>query len=103
MVKVTHGKHGTSLYSLVKSFFIILYINPNLCLLQNGLYLSSHVDENDVQTIAHKCDVVRLHDSKNTRKTKSTEDADSDLTNNNIFWCLGTYDPLTETFPSDND
>ncbi|CAB4022934.1 trinucleotide repeat-containing gene 18 isoform X6 [Paramuricea clavata] len=70
---------------------------------KNGLYLSSHVDENDVQTIAHKCEVVQLHDSKNHRNTKSSTDSDSDVTNNNIFWCLGTYDPLTETFPSDND
>ncbi|XP_071943851.1 uncharacterized protein [Antedon mediterranea] len=52
-----------------------------------ALYLSPHVDENDVQTISHKCDVLSVDEYNQKVKEnngKVVEDA---------YYFAGTYDP----------
>uniref|UniRef100_A0A3B3ZGQ4 BAH domain-containing protein n=1 Tax=Periophthalmus magnuspinnatus TaxID=409849 RepID=A0A3B3ZGQ4_9GOBI len=62
--------------------------------LQNGkhaLYQSCHEDENDVQTISHKCQVVSREEYERlTHNPKNLNSSSSDL-----FYLAGTYDPTS--------
>ncbi|NXP03471.1 BAHC1 protein, partial [Thinocorus orbignyianus] len=54
---------------------------------KNALYQSCHEDENDVQTISHKCQVVgREHYEQMTRSKKYQDRQD-------LYYLAGTYDP----------
>ncbi|XP_073742203.1 BAH and coiled-coil domain-containing protein 1 isoform X1 [Callorhinus ursinus] len=56
---------------------------------KNALYQSCHEDENDVQTISHKCQVVgREQYEQMTRSRKSQDRRD-------LYYLAGTYDPTT--------
>ncbi|XP_051273696.1 BAH and coiled-coil domain-containing protein 1 isoform X1 [Dicentrarchus labrax] len=57
---------------------------------KNALYQSSHEDENDVQTISHRCQVVSKAEYDHLvleRKPGSTV--------NDLFYLAGTYEPTT--------
>ncbi|NWS29833.1 TNC18 protein, partial [Polioptila caerulea] len=54
-----------------------------------ALYQSSHVDENDVQTISHKCLVVGLDQYEQMLKTKKYQDSED------LYYLAGTYEPTT--------
>ncbi|XP_057681407.1 BAH and coiled-coil domain-containing protein 1 [Corythoichthys intestinalis] len=57
---------------------------------KNALYQSSHEDENDVQTISHRCQVVsRAEYDHLIREHKSGATA------NDLFYLAGTYEPTT--------
>lgn len=57
---------------------------------KNALYQSSHEDENDVQTISHRCQVVSRAEYEHlTRERKSGTSA------NDLFYLAGTYEPTT--------
>ncbi|XP_053425292.1 BAH and coiled-coil domain-containing protein 1 isoform X2 [Nycticebus coucang] len=56
---------------------------------KNALYQSCHEDENDVQTISHKCQVVgreQYEQMARSRKHHSRQD---------LYYLAGTYDPTT--------
>ncbi|XP_036124568.1 BAH and coiled-coil domain-containing protein 1 [Molossus molossus] len=56
---------------------------------KNALYQSCHEDENDVQTISHKCQVVgRAQYEQMTRGRKRQDRRD-------LYYLAGTYDPAT--------
>ncbi|NWI91250.1 BAHC1 protein, partial [Leptocoma aspasia] len=56
---------------------------------KNALYQSCHEDENDVQTISHKCQVVgREHYEQLTRGRRYQDRQD-------LYYLAGTYDPTT--------
>lgn len=56
---------------------------------QRALYQSSHVDENDVQTVSHKCLVVGLEQYEQMLKTKKYQDSEG------LYYLAGTYEPTT--------
>lgn len=56
-------------------------------LFQKALYQSCHEDENDVQTISHKCQVVGLEQYEQMIKTKKYQDSQD------LYYLAGTYDP----------
>ncbi|KAK0167944.1 hypothetical protein PV327_001793 [Microctonus hyperodae] len=59
-----------------------------------ALFESPHMDENDVQTISHKCEVLPLHDYT----IKLEKEPHRYLTiydNNDIYYLAGYYDPTT--------
>lgn len=56
---------------------------------QRALYQSSHVDENDVQTVSHKCLVVGLEQYEQMVKTKKYQDSEG------LYYLAGTYEPTT--------
>lgn len=56
---------------------------------QNALYQSSHEDENDVQTISHRCQVV----SKAEYDRLMREHRPGNM--NDLFYLAGTYEPTT--------
>lgn len=56
---------------------------------QRAPYQSSHVDENDVQTVSHKCLVVGLEQYEQMLKTKKYQDSEG------LYYLAGTYEPTT--------
>lgn len=61
--------------------------------LQNGkhaLYQSCHEDENDVQTISHRCQVVSREEYECLTRNQKANSSSSDL-----YYLAGTYDPTT--------
>ncbi|XP_038633226.1 BAH and coiled-coil domain-containing protein 1 isoform X1 [Scyliorhinus canicula] len=54
---------------------------------KKALYQSCHEDENDVQTISHKCQVVSLEQYEQLIKTKKYQDSQD------LYYLAGTYDP----------
>ncbi|KAG9473501.1 hypothetical protein GDO78_004020 [Eleutherodactylus coqui] len=54
---------------------------------KNALYQSSHEDENDVQTISHKCQVVSRQQYDKMSHSKRYQDRQ------NLYYLAGTYDP----------
>ena len=62
--------------------------------LQGGLFQSPHTDENDVQTISHKCSVLSMKeysrmvmtDTAKRRKLHSSSDT---------YYLAGSYDPTS--------
>lgn len=61
-------------------------------LFQGALFQSPHADENDVQTISHKCEVIPLADYTK-RLGKEPSRYASIYDNNDIYYLAGHYDP----------
>lgn len=57
---------------------------------KNALYQSSHEDENDVQTISHRCQVVSKAEYDHLMHERKPGGAADDL-----FYLAGTYEPTT--------
>ncbi|XP_077359899.1 BAH and coiled-coil domain-containing protein 1 isoform X1 [Festucalex cinctus] len=57
---------------------------------KNALYQSSHEDENDVQTISHRCQVLSRSDYDHMIREHK-----SGATANDLFYLAGTYEPTT--------
>lgn len=56
---------------------------------QNALYQSCHEDENDVQTISHKCQVVGREQYEQMTRGRKHQDRQD------LYYLAGTYDPTT--------
>ncbi|XP_058441242.1 BAH and coiled-coil domain-containing protein 1 isoform X3 [Marmota monax] len=56
---------------------------------KNALYQSSHEDENDVQTISHKCQVVAREQYEQMARSRKCQDRQD------LYYLAGTYDPTT--------
>lgn len=67
--------------------FILFF---QLSLFQNALYQSSHEDENDVQTISHRCQVVSKAEYDHLMREHKPG-----TTANDLFYLAGTYEPTT--------
>ena len=59
---------------------------------QGALFSSSHYDENDIQTISHKCQVLKYEEFTNL---VSSEEVDMD--SNDTYYLAGEYDPVEGT------
>ncbi|KAK5850621.1 hypothetical protein PBY51_001484 [Eleginops maclovinus] len=57
---------------------------------KNALYQSSHEDENDVQTISHRCQVVSRVEYDHLARDRKPGSAANDF-----FYLAGTYEPTT--------
>ncbi|XP_014768608.1 BAH and coiled-coil domain-containing protein 1 [Octopus bimaculoides] len=58
--------------------------------LKGALFQSPHIDENDVQTISHKCEVLSINDFR-LRKYDANRMEDYE----DIYFLAGSYDPMT--------
>ncbi|MXQ87161.1 hypothetical protein E5288_WYG007499 [Bos mutus] len=56
---------------------------------KNALYQSCHEDENDVQTISHKCQVVGREQYEQMTRSRKYQDR------RDLYYLAGTYDPTT--------
>ena len=54
------------------------------------MYQSCHEDENDVQTISHKCQVVSLEEYERVARGQRPGGPPQDL-----YYLAGTYDPTS--------
>ena len=68
--------------------------------MQGALYESPHQDENDVQTISHKCDVLSYTRYK-AQKARATSSADTDM--ENFYYLAGFYDPSSNLIKYEGD
>lgn len=75
----------------------------NLFFLKQGaLFESPHEDENDVQTISHKCEVLPL--DKYTKKYGPDPKKYSTVyDNNDTFYLSGYYDPTTKSLKMESE
>lgn len=71
---------------------VLLYFCLNS--LQGALFESPHEDENDVQTISHKCEVLAL-DAYTTKFGDSPKKYRLIYDNNDTYYKAGFYDPTT--------
>lgn len=55
---------------------------------KHALYQSSHEDENDVQTISHKCQVLSRQEYERACRNRKSGDGGQE-----VFYLAGTYDP----------
>lgn len=61
-----------------------------------ALFESCHFDENDIQTISHKCDVLEFAEFQNRiRKDPNLKMGIYD--NNDLYYLAGSYDPVVGT------
>ena len=54
---------------------------------QGALFQSPHIDENDVQTISHKCDVMSFTEYSKGKTLGMQTDG------TNVYYLAGTYEP----------
>jgi hypothetical protein len=68
---------------------------------QGALFESNHFDENDVQTISHRCEVVAF---KSYRRIVESDPKriDSVYENNDLYYLAGEYDPIVGTIRFEN-
>lgn len=57
--------------------------------MERALYQSSHSDENDVQTVSHKCLVVSVEEYEQMTLTRKYADSED------LYYLAGTYEPTT--------
>ncbi|XP_037293606.1 uncharacterized protein LOC115451191 isoform X3 [Manduca sexta] len=67
-----------------------------------GLFESPHTDENDVQTISHKCEVLPLAQYKE-RMGDDPVRYSSVYDNNDVYYLAGHYDPTQQTMRMEPD
>ena len=71
-------------------------------LLQGALFESSHFDENDIQTISHRCEVLPF-----SAYAKRMESDPSRLKtiyeNNDLYYLAGQHDPIEGTIQFEHD
>lgn len=84
--RLSKSKISSKFNSLVKIIFI------NLLHLQGALFESPHEDENDVQTISHKCEVLLL-DAYVSKFGNDPKQYESIYDNNDTYYLAGSYDP----------
>lgn len=61
---------------------------------QGGLFESNHMDTNDVQTIAHKCEVLPL-DEYIRRLGEDPDKYETVYEDKDVYYLAGSYDPTT--------
>ncbi|XP_026324893.1 protein winged eye isoform X3 [Hyposmocoma kahamanoa] len=67
-----------------------------------GLFESPHTDENDVQTISHKCEVLPLAQYKE-RMGDDPVKYSTVYDNNDVYYLAGHYDPTPQTMKMEPD
>ncbi len=63
---------------------------------QGALFESNHFDENDVQTISHRCEVVSLKAYKRIVDSDPKR-IEAIYENNDLYYLAGEYDPIVGT------
>ncbi|XP_037964879.2 protein winged eye isoform X1 [Plutella xylostella] len=67
-----------------------------------GLFESPHTDENDVQTISHRCEVLPLAQYKD-RMGDDPVKYSNVYDNNDVYYLAGNYDPTQQTLKMEPD
>lgn len=91
---------GESYKSLASLHQFLKKFNENHS--QGGLFQSPHEDENDVQTISHKCRVLPF-DQYTEKYGPDPKQYESVYDNNDTFYLAGHYDPTSIVLTFEND
>ncbi|GBP83823.1 Protein winged eye [Eumeta japonica] len=75
---------------------------PGQLLYPGGLFESPHMDENDVQTISHKCEVLPLAQYRE-RMDDDPARYSAVYDNNDLYYLAGHYDPTQRTLRLETD
>lgn len=62
---------------------------------KGALFQSPHVDENDVQTISHKCEVLSFQEYQKWAEKRATAPKNS-FENEDVYYLAGNYEPLSK-------
>ncbi|KAK6312631.1 hypothetical protein J4Q44_G00182950 [Coregonus suidteri] len=87
--KKLHDKKNWSQMSGQSLPSALLSSNQRKDFMERALYQSSHSDENDVQTVSHKCLVVSVSEYETMTLTRRYADSQD------LYYLAGTYDPTT--------
>ncbi|KAJ8319255.1 hypothetical protein KUTeg_004346 [Tegillarca granosa] len=60
---------------------------------EGALFQSPHIDENDVQTISHKCDVLSFTEYKKRHLEERRRGEHKTVDDSDIYYLAGTYEP----------
>ncbi|GAB6020239.1 hypothetical protein CHUAL_002957 [Chamberlinius hualienensis] len=61
---------------------------------KGALYQSYHIDENDVQTISHKCEVLSWAEYRKYKDQEANQSSGSSIYDNcDVYYLAGSYDP----------
>lgn len=106
MVLSSRGDNRLSETELCGNCFFIVSSKCNLFIIskfysQGGLFQSPHEDENDVQTISHKCKVLPF-DQYTERHGPDPKQYESVYDNNDTFYLAGHYDPTSIVLTLEN-
>ena len=66
------------------------------------MFESNHFDENDLQTIAHKCDVVSLTEFKAVLAADPSK-AGKIYENHDLYYLAGNHDPVSGSIVFEDD
>ena len=90
------------LYTISESYSDPFYV----VWLQGALYQSPHEDENDVQTISHKCQVISFTQYKayhNHKVPPGTTLPHLEVDFDDVYYLAGTYDPTAGLIKVESD
>ena len=76
-----------------------------VCCIQGALYQSSHEDENDVQTISHRCEVVSYTDyvqRRHKQQQQQQQEARGHY-NTSLYYLAGSYEPIAGRVSFEHD
>lgn len=90
----TNLKYPVSKMIEVSHFLFLAVPSLSVITFQGALFESPHTDENDVQTISHKCEVLPL-DQYVEKLSKEPHRFLTIYDNNDIYYLAGYYDPTT--------
>lgn len=81
--------------------YSIYRILKNHLIFQGALFESNHYDENDVQTISHRCDVLSLDKFKigsaNQKQGLAAAAADPEEDSNDKYYLAGSHNAVEKT------
>ena len=72
-------------------------IYNNQLFFQGALFESNHYDENDVQTISHRCDVLSFNKFKESGSQTSGNPPDSEEDSNDKYYLAGSHNAVEKT------
>lgn len=67
---------------------------------KGALYQSPHTDENDVQTISHKCELLSFNAYQLYKLQQARMGLDTD---DDVYYLAGTYEPTVGMIKFEND
>ena len=77
--------------------YIQFIFNFQFDFFQGALFESNHYDENDVQTISHRCDVQSFKKMKESEANQKQIDHEQDDESNDKYYLAGTHNAIEKT------
>ena len=89
-------------FNVCVSFSLFVFLLFLIVIVQGALFESPHEDENDVQTISHRCAVLEFNRYYNKFGSDSKQ-YQSIYDNNDTYYLAGYYNPRNQSIKLEND